>query len=117
TGISLLQQALSNELGGWTTYFMVAAIILFCFSSIIANYTYAETNIMFLNGNTKKGLFVFRLCVLAMVMFGSVASLPVVWNLADASMGLMAMTNIIALVFLSKLAIKVIKDYEHQLKA
>ncbi|HIF9292914.1 sodium:alanine symporter family protein [Photobacterium damselae subsp. damselae] len=117
TGISLLQQALSNELGGWTTYFMVAAIILFCFSSIIANYTYAETNIMFLNGNTKKGLFVFRLCVLAMVMFGSVASLPVVWSLADASMGLMAMTNIIALVFLSKLAIKVIKDYEHQLKA
>lgn len=117
SGIGLLQQALTNELGGWTTYFMAAAILLFCFSSIIANYTYAETNIMFLNGNTKKGLFVFRLIVLAMVMFGSVASLPVVWNLADASMGFMALINIIALVLLSKLAIKVIKDYEQQLKA
>ncbi|MGF1723926.1 alanine/glycine:cation symporter family protein [Photobacterium nomapromontoriensis] len=116
TGISLLQQALTSELGGWTTFFMAAAIILFCFTSIIANYSYAETNIMFLNGNTKKGLFVFRLCVLGMVMFGSVASLPVVWNLADASMGMMALTNIVALILLSKLAIKVIKDYEIQLK-
>ncbi|UJF18009.1 sodium:alanine symporter family protein [Vibrio sp. SS-MA-C1-2] len=116
-GIGLLQQALSSELGGWTTYFMAAAIILFCFSSIIANYSYAETNIMFLNGNSKKGLMIFRLVVLAMVMFGSVASLPVVWNMADASMGLMALINIVALVLLSKLAINVIKDYESQLKA
>ena len=117
TGISLLQQALTNELGGWTSYFMALAILLFCFTSIIANYSYAETNVMFLNGNSKKGLFGFRLCVLAMVMFGSVASLPVVWNLADASMGMMALINIVALVLLSKLAIKVIKDYEVQLKA
>ncbi|MDD9196114.1 sodium:alanine symporter family protein [Aliivibrio sp. S3MY1] len=117
TGISLLQQALTNELGGWTSYFMALAILLFCFTSIIANYSYAETNVMFLNGNSKKGLFGFRLCVLAMVMFGSVASLPVVWNLADASMGMMALINIIALILLSKLAIKIIKDYEVQLKA
>ncbi|MEJ2762888.1 alanine/glycine:cation symporter family protein [Photobacterium sp. MCCC 1A19761] len=117
TGIGLLQQALSSELGSWTTYFMAAAILLFCFTSIIANYTYAETNIMFLNGNSNKGLFIFRLFVLAMVMFGSVASLPVVWSLADASMGVMALVNIIALVLLSQLAIKVIKDYEVQLKA
>lgn len=116
TGISLLQQALTNELGSWTSYFMAAAIILFCFTSIIANYSYAETNVMFLNGNSKRGLFAFRLSVLGMVMFGSVASLPVVWNLADASMGAMALINIIALVLLSKLAIKVIKDYEEQLK-
>lgn len=117
SGIGLLQQALTSELGSWTTYFMAAAIILFCFSSIIANYSYAETNIMFLNGNTKKGLFIFRLTVLCMVMFGSVASLPVVWSLADASMGMMALINIVALLLLSKLAFKVIKDYETQLKA
>jgi AGCS family alanine or glycine:cation symporter len=117
SGIGLLQQALTSELGSWTTYFMAAAIILFCFSSIIANYSYAETNIMFLNGNTKKGLFIFRLTVLGMVMFGSVASLPVVWSLADASMGMMALINIVALLLLSKLAFKVIKDYETQLKA
>ncbi|OZS44213.1 alanine/glycine:cation symporter family protein [Photobacterium sanguinicancri] len=117
SGIGLLQQALTNELGSWTAYFMAAAIILFCFTSIIANYSYAETNIMFLNGNTRKGLFAFRLLVLAMVMFGSITSLPVVWSLADASMGMMALINIVALLLLSKLAFKVIKDYEVQIKA
>ncbi|WP_413110232.1 alanine/glycine:cation symporter family protein [Thaumasiovibrio sp. DFM-14] len=116
-GIALIQQALTNELGGWTAYFMSFAIILFCFSSIIANYSYAETNIMFLNGNNNRGLFAFRLAVLAMVMFGSVASLPLVWDLADVSMGMMAMVNIVAMVMLSGLAIRVIKDYETQQKA
>ncbi len=66
---------------------------------------------MFLNGNTKKGLLIFRLSVLGMVMFSAVASLPVVMlSLADVSMGLMALVNIVALIFLSGLAIKVIKD-------
>ncbi len=116
-GIGLIQLALSNELGGWTSYFISFAIILFCFSSIIANYSYAETNIMFLNGNSQKGLLIFRLAVLAMVMFGSVASLPLVWDLADVSMGMMAMVNIVAMVMLSGLAIRVIKDYETQQKA
>ncbi|WP_087017778.1 alanine/glycine:cation symporter family protein [Thaumasiovibrio subtropicus] len=116
-GISLIQLALTNELGAWTQYFMAFAIILFCFSSIIANYSYAETNVLFLSGNKKGGLLPFRVAVLGMVMFGSVASLPVVWDLADASMGVMAVVNIVAMILLSGLAIRVIKDYEMQHKA
>ena len=52
-----------------------------------------------------------------MVMAGSVASLQLVWNFADVSMGLMALVNIAAIVMLSKVAFAVIKDYERQLKA
>ncbi|MFT5790674.1 MAG: AGCS family alanine or glycine:cation symporter [Shewanella sp.] len=115
-GIGLLQLALSNELGGWSAYFIAFAIILFCFSSIIANYSYAENNIMFLT-KSKKVLYVFRVLVLAMVMTGSVASLQLVWNFADVSMGLMALVNISAIVLLSKVAFAVVKDYERQIKA
>ncbi|MCL1056968.1 alanine:cation symporter family protein [Shewanella gelidimarina] len=115
-GIGLLQLALSNELGGWSAYFIAFAIILFCFSSIIANYSYAENNIMFLT-KSKKVLYVFRVLVLAMVMTGSVASLQLVWNFADVSMGLMALVNISAIVMLSKVAFAVVKDYERQIKA
>ncbi|SHH79847.1 alanine/glycine:cation symporter family protein [Ferrimonas marina] len=115
-GIGLLQLALTNELGSWSSFFVAFAIILFCFSSIIANYSYAETNVKFLTKNNTV-LTVFRVAVLAMVMMGSVASLNLVWNFADVSMGLMALVNIIALVTLSKVAIAVIKDYESQLKA
>ncbi|WP_028117681.1 alanine/glycine:cation symporter family protein [Ferrimonas senticii] len=115
-GIGLLQLALTNELGGWASYFLAAAILLFCFSSIIANYSYAESNILFLSKN-KTVLLVFRLLVLAMVLVGSVASLSMVWNFADVSMGLMALVNIVAIVALSKVAYAVIEDYEVQLKA
>ncbi|MCL1040614.1 alanine:cation symporter family protein [Shewanella marisflavi] len=115
-GIGLLQLALTNEVGGWAAYFVAFAIILFCFSSIIANYSYAESNILFLS-KSKKILYSFRVAVLAMVMAGSVASLQLVWNFADVSMGLMALVNIAAIVMLSKVAYAVIKDYEVQLKA
>lgn len=114
-GVGLLQLALTNELGGWAAYFLAFAIILFCFSSIIANYSYAESNIMFLT-KSKKVLFIFRGLVLAMVMAGSVASLKLVWNFADVSMGLMALVNITAIVMLSKVAYAVINDYERQIK-
>nr|WP_245568389.1 alanine/glycine:cation symporter family protein [Ferrimonas futtsuensis] len=116
-GIGLLQLALTNELGGWASYFVAFAIILFSFSSIIANYSYAENNIMFLNGNTHKGLMLFRIAVLGMVLFGSLAKVAVVWDLADASMGLMALVNIVAILGLSGLAVKLAKDYVQQLDA
>nr|WP_086939355.1 alanine/glycine:cation symporter family protein [Thaumasiovibrio occultus] len=115
-GIAIVQTALTNEMGNWASYFIAVAIILFCFSSIIANYSYAETNIMFLTDN-KRSLPIFRLAVMAMVMFGSVAKIKVVWQMADVSMGLMATINIIAMLALSGLAIRVIKDYEEQYKA
>ncbi|MCG9695979.1 alanine/glycine:cation symporter family protein [Shewanella sp. Isolate11] len=115
-GIGLLQLALSNEMGSWSAYFIAFAILLFCFSSIIANYSYAENNVMFLSKN-KMVLYIFRALVLAMVMAGSVASLQLVWNFADVSMGLMALVNITAIVMLSKIAFAVIKDYQQQVKA
>ncbi len=114
-GIGLLQLALSNEMGDWSAYFIAFAVLLFCFSSIIANYSYAENNILFLS-KRKSVLYLFRVLVLAMVMIGSVASLQLVWNFADVSMGLMALVNIAAIVMLSKVAFAVIKDYQKQVK-
>ncbi|QYJ78085.1 alanine/glycine:cation symporter family protein [Shewanella acanthi] len=115
-GIRLTISAMSNHVGDWGGAFIAIAIFLFCFTSIIANYSYAETNVMFLTGNSTKALPLFRFCVLGMVMFGAVAKISLVWNLADVSMGLMAMVNIVALLLLSGLAIRVINDYREQLK-
>ncbi|GLS82547.1 alanine/glycine:cation symporter family protein [Paraferrimonas haliotis] len=116
-GIALTQMAISGEVGSIGVIFVAAAIILFCFTSIIANYSYAETNVLFLAKNKTAVLWPFRFVVLAMVMFGSVAKLQTVWDLADVSMGAMAVINIIAILLLSKLAIRVINDYKRQLAA
>ncbi|WP_159655110.1 alanine/glycine:cation symporter family protein [Vibrio atypicus] len=115
TGIELTQSALSSQVGEWGGIFVAIAIFFFAFTSIIANYSYAETNLIFLEHNHKAGLGLFRIIVLGMVMFGAVASLPVVWALADVSMGLMAIVNLVAIILLSGIVIKLAKDYNRQL--
>jgi AGCS family alanine or glycine:cation symporter len=116
-GIMLVQNALTSEVGDWGKYFLAVIILFFAFTSIVANYFYAENCLVFLEHSHPTGLLWFRLAVLGMVMFGSLASMPFVWNLADLSMGLMAITNLIAILLLSNLAIKLAKDYNDQRKA
>ncbi len=117
TGIELTQRALSSQVGDWGGIFIAFAIFFFAFTSIIANYSYAETNLIFLEHNNKKGLVLFRLVFLGMVMFGSLATLPTVWAMADGSMGLMAIVNLVAILLLSGIVIKLAKDYNRQLDA
>ncbi|WP_394248963.1 alanine/glycine:cation symporter family protein [Vibrio profundi] len=117
TGIELTQRALTAQVGDWGGIFVAVAIFFFAFTSIIANYSYAETNLIFLEHNNKKGLVLFRVVVLGMVMFGSLATLPTVWALADVSMGLMAIVNLVAIILLSGIVIKLAKDYNRQLDA
>lgn len=116
-GIERVQNALTGHVGGWGQYFLAIIVLFFAFTSIVANYFYAENCLVFLERNHSAGLLVFRLLVLAMVMFGALASLPFVWSLADVSMGLMAITNLIAIVLLSKVVVKLGRDYRQQLRA
>ena len=116
-GIMLVQNALTSEVGEWGKYFLAVIILFFAFTSIVANYFYAENCLVFLEHSHPAGLLWFRLAVLGMVMFGALASMPFVWNLADLSMGLMAITNLIAILLLSNLAIKLAQDYNAQRKA
>lgn len=115
-GIELTQMALISQVGSWGGTFITICILLFAFSSIIGNYYYGETNIQFIS-DKKIYLYIYRILVAAMVLFGSVASMDLVWNLADVFMGLMAILNLIAIVMLSKIAISALNDYIAQKKA
>ncbi len=116
TGIKLTQAALTEHIGNAGTYFIAFAVFFFAFTSIVANYAYAENNLVFLEHNHPARLAIFRLCVLGMVMFGAVADLPLVWTLADVSMAFMIITNLAAILLLSNSAIKLAKDYNKQRK-
>ena len=114
TGVGLVQNALTSEVGGWGKYFLAVVVLFFAFTSIVANYFYAENCLVFIEHNHPAGLLIFRLIVLAMVMFGAIGSLPFVWNFADVAMGLMAITNLVAILLLSGLVVKLAKDYNAQ---
>lgn len=115
-GIPYVQQAISSNVGEWGIHFITFSIFAFAFSSLIGNYYYAEANILFIKNN-KVVLFVFRLTCLVAIFLGAQADFDVVWNIADITMGLMAIVNIIAIFMLGKVALKVLKHYEQKRKA
>ena len=114
-GIQLTQAALTTHVGAWANTFVAIAIFLFAFSSIIGNYYYGETNIEFIK-YSPVALFIYRLAVLGMVIFGAMVDLQVVWDLADLFMGVMAIINLIAITLLGRIAVAALKDYRQQKK-
>ena len=116
TGTQLTQQAMEVHLGEFGGYFIAIAILFFAFTSIVANYTYAENALIYLHGGNTLGLTLLRLAALGMVIWGGYEAVVTVFNAADASMGLMATINLIAIVLLSGTVVKLTKDYLAQRK-
>ena len=115
-GIELTQAALTHHIGPIGGIFVAVCIFLFAFSSIVGNYYYGESNMAFCNIG-KKTLNIFRILVIAMVLFGALTKVQVVWNLADVFMGLMAVINLVAIALLGKYAFIALDDYTAQKKA
>lgn len=112
-GVELTQLALETSLGSWTSIALAVVVFMLAFSSIIGNYYYGEASIEFISSRPIV-LTVFRTLVVLAVLAGSVASAAVVWNAADAVMGIMAIINLIALALLSGLVFRLLKDYTRQ---
>lgn len=115
-GILLTQASMEVHVGAWAPYFIAVAIMFFAFSSIIGNYYYGETNIEFINANVMWKR-IYQVLVLAMVFFGAVAKVQIVWDMADLFMGLMAIINLVVILLLGKIAFKVLDDFTKQRKA
>ncbi|MGR3250083.1 MAG: alanine/glycine:cation symporter family protein [Paracoccus sp. (in: a-proteobacteria)] len=116
TGVNLTQAALTDHFGDFGHIFVAVAIFFFAFTSIIGNYSYAENSLVYL-GAGPAGIMVLRLAALAMVVWGSLQAVSTVFNFADASMGLMATINLIAIVLLSGTVATLTRDYLRQRKA
>lgn len=114
-GVVLTQHALAYHVGEFGTHFLAFILLLFCYTTIVGNYAYAESNIRFLKNNPTLVL-IFRLVVLFFVYFGAVRSANSVWNFADTVMGMMAMINLVSIVLLAPVVWILLKDYQRQLK-
>lgn len=113
-GIQDLQHAMSVLVGGWGAGFIALIVLLFAFSSIVANYVYAENNLVFLRLDKPRYIWELRILTVLMVLLGTMVSLPVVWQSADIIMALMAMTNLTAILLLSPTVRIIASDYLRQ---
>jgi len=117
TGIRLTQYAMTEHVGSWGNHFVSIAICLFSFTSIIANYVYAENNLHYFKLDNNVGRWSFTVIFLSFAFWGTVAALPDVWALADLSLGLMTVINVGVILALTPTIVSVTKDYHQQRKA
>ncbi|MCH8538713.1 MAG: alanine:cation symporter family protein, partial [Alkalimonas sp.] len=116
------QMALNSVFGQFGQLFVGIAIFFFAFTTILAYYYIAETNVAYLNRffRNRFSLLVVKLMIMFMVAYGTVNSSGYIWGLGDVGVGLMAWINIVGILvifFVAKPAIMCLRDYEEQLKS
>ena len=106
---------MSHHIGGWGLHFVSAAITIFAFTSVVANYAYAQSNLRVFGLDTKLGNRAYILIYLGMVLWGSSISLNQAIAAADMSLGMMTVVNVVAIVLLTPTIVSVSRDYNSKL--
>ncbi len=116
SGVQLVQTSLAQQVGSFGEIFIAVSMFLFAISTIFGCFYYGESSVTFIK-DSKNSKNLYKLAGIGMVLFGGLAQSALVWNLADLTMGVMALINIVAILPLSKIAFKVFHDYKTQLAA
>lgn len=116
-GVLLTQSALAEQVGEWGRPFVSSAIVLFAFTSLMYSYYLAENCLTHLGAGGKTPILLFRMISLAVVYWGTRQNLATIFTLADLMMACLAGVNIYALVRMSGLGLRLLKDYESQRRA
>ena len=116
------QFAVESVFPGIGKPFVAVALFFFAFTTLLAYYYIAETNVAYLRRFFKVPgeMVILKLALMASVFYGAVRTANLAWGLGDIGVGLMAWLNIIAILilfFMGKPALKALKDYEEQRKA
>ncbi len=117
-GSGFTQAAVSRHFPAIGDGFVACALLLFAFTTIMAYYYIAETNLSYLLKDRKNRAFlwILRGLILFATFYGTVKTADLAWTLGDIGVGLMAWLNIIAIILLRKPALKALKDYHLQQK-
>ncbi|MFA9460660.1 alanine/glycine:cation symporter family protein [Thiohalorhabdus methylotrophus] len=109
TGAGLTTMAFNKGLPGPGDFVVAFGLIVFAFTTTLTWAYYGERCVEFLVG--VKPLKAFRLIWVAGILVGSVASLELIWNLADITLALMAFPNLLALLLLSPVVMRISREY------
>ena len=144
-GVFYTTNAISTVVGPRASNMIISlALFFFAFTTIMAYYYYAETNLVYLfnrwrrrqykkhpeqldeleradakfgdDRSEKVVVWVLRVATISSVMLGSLIGSGMVWTLGDIGVGAMAWINVLAILLLSPQALRSLKDYERQKK-
>ncbi|NDV14158.1 alanine/glycine:cation symporter family protein [Crenobacter caeni] len=115
-GPGYVQTAMESIMPGFGAAFVAVALLFFAFTTIVAYYYIAETNIAYINRKVHRPwlMFVLKLALVVSTVYGTVKTADLAWAMGDIGVGLMAWLNIVAIILLQKPAFAVLRDYEAQ---
>jgi len=116
SGPGYVQTALENVMPGFGAIFVAVALLFFAFTTIVAYYYIAETNIAYIDRHARHPWmkFALKVAIIAATVYGTVKTADVAWALGDIGVGLMAWLNLIAILLMRNVAFKCLRDYEAQ---
>ena len=115
-GPGYVQTAMENIMPGFGSIFVAVALFFFAFTTIVAYYYIAETNIAYINRKINRPwlTLLLKVSLIIATVYGSVKTADLAWGLGDMGVGLMAWLNLIAILLMHKVAYRCLKDYEAQ---
>ena len=116
------QLALESVLGGFGKTFVAIALFFFAFTTLLAYYYIAETNVAYIRRkiHIPHMLKILKIVTLASVFYGTIREANLAWAMGDLGVGLMAWLNIVGILILflmGRPALRALRDYEAQRKA
>jgi AGCS family alanine or glycine:cation symporter len=116
------QLALESVMGGFGKIFVAIALFFFAFTTLLAYYYIAETNVAYIRRTFRipYELTILKLVLLSAVFYGTIRSADLAWAMGDIGVGIMAWLNIIGILilfFMGSPALKALRDYEAQKRA
>lgn len=117
-GPAYTQFAIASHFPTIGSAFVAISLTLFAFTTIMAYYYIAETNVSFIQNkkSAKVLLYGLRILILGSVFVGCITTAKSAWELGDIGVGLMAWLNLIAIILLHKKVLLLYKDYTNQTK-
>jgi hypothetical protein len=113
------QYAVDSMMPGVGKPFVAVALFFFAFTTLLAYYYIAETNVAYLKRTVRVPgmMMALKIVLMASVFYGAVRTANLAWGLGDMGVGLMAWLNIIAILIIFAMAnpaMKALRDYEDQ---
>lgn len=117
-GAPWVQAALHKTMGSFGPYFIMIAMVLFAFTTLLGNCFYCDNLLTYIHKKQpgKKFMTGFRMVSALVIFLGAGMEMTLLWHIADVLMGVMALINIPVILILSNTVLKALKDYETQVK-
>ena len=115
-GAPYVQAALAASMGDYAKLFITVSMVLFAFTTLLGNLYYVDNAFAYVLKHVPGKTFTlcYRVLACVLIFIGAGSSMGTMWDLADVTMGFMAIINLPVICILGGPALRALDDYTEQ---